>query len=154
MAPSMRSRPPSRSLVRNSSIAGKPTPKAYERLQPSTSLKLGASESDRARWLLIFVKPHPPGLAASAHRNARRRPPKGVKFRYCPASRISGPPPPRQAAGDPSAVSTKFFNPRQRFFLHTSFSEEGSCGHVGKRILSASCRLLSSTPIFNFDVVD
>ena len=60
-----------------------------------------------------------PSLAVSAHRNARRKRPKGVKSKYCPASRVSGPPPPRQAAGDPSAVFWKnFLPPTKIFFTH------------------------------------
>ena len=60
-----------------------------------------------------------PSLAVSGHRNARRERPKGVKFKYCPASRISGPPPPRQAAGDPSAIFWKIFSPPTKiFFTH------------------------------------
>ena len=87
-------------------------------------------------------------------RSARIRLPKGANFKYCSASRISGPPPPRQAAGDPSVVSTKFFNPRQRFFLRTGLPESFVYGRFRTRIQMGSVGALSWTSVFNFDVVD
>ena len=87
-------------------------------------------------------------------KEGRRSRPTGAKGKYCSAFRISGPPPPRQAAGDPSAVSTKVFNPRQRFFLRTGLPEPFVYGRFRTRIQMGSVGALSWTSVFNFDVVD
>ena len=52
-------------------------------------------------------------------KEGRRSRPKGAKVTYCSAFRISGPPPPRQAAGDPCRGCFLFSQQKQISFLHT-----------------------------------
>ena len=52
-------------------------------------------------------------------KEGRRSRPKGAKVRYCSAFRISGPPPPRQAAGDPCRGGFLFSQQKQISFWHT-----------------------------------
>ena len=64
---------------------------------------------------------HPSGGASHRAKKgkARRSRPRGAKWRYCPASRISGPPPPRQAAGDPARAAELGFRASDRDFFFT-----------------------------------